>query len=524
MIEAYDTTLRDGTQAEGASLSVEDKLRIISRLDALGISYIEAGYPASNSKDAEVFARVGELGLVTSKVVAFSMPCRKGMHPQDDPAIATLLDSGARYVAIVGKAASLHVTKTLQIPLEENLRMISETIEYLTNLGITVFFDAEHFFDGYKSDHTYSVEVLETAARAGAERVVLCDTNGSAMPHEVFSIVGDIISRFKAASLRCGIAMHAHDDCGCAVANSIEAVRAGACQVQGTVNGYGERVGNADLLTVIANLELKLGYDCIGREGCEKLTSTANFVADVFNKVLPANKPFVGSSAFAHKGGLHVSALSRLPFAYEHVAPEAVGNRSHIVVSELSGKSSIIAKCEEYGIDIGDDAIDARQILDRVKELEHQGYSFELADASLELLMRRALGQDTPIFEFESYRVITDRLANGHTLTEAIIKIHVGDERFVATGEGNGPVNALDVALRNAITRFYPQVTDISLTDFKVRVLDESSGTDSVTRVLIESRCGQRSWVTIGVDGNIIEASWRALVDSLAYGICIVNA
>ncbi len=522
-VETYDTTLRDGTQSEGVSLSIEDKLKIISKLDDLGVTYIEAGYPASNEKDAEVFQRVKQLTLQNSKIVAFSMTCKKDSLPQDDPAIQTLVDCGAHIVALVGKSAALHVEKTLGTTLEENLRMISDTISYLSKMGREVFFDAEHFFDGYKENKDYSTEVLLTAARAGAKRVVLCDTNGSTMPHEISEIIKEVIAVFDRDSdcANCKVSIHAHDDCGLAVANSLAAIRAGAVQIQGTVNGYGERVGNADIISTIANLELKMGFATIGKKNCKKLTHTAHFVADVFNRSLPPNRPFVGSSAFAHKGGLHVSALRKLEGAYEHVNPTDVGNMSHVVVSELSGKASILAKCQEFGID-PTDALDAKELLNLVKNMESKGYSFELADASLELMFRRALGQDISIFKLESYRVITDRREDSEALTEATIKIHVGDDRFIATGEGNGPVNALDVALRQAITKFYPEVQDISLTDFKVRVLDESSGTDAITRVIIESRCGSKSWVTIGVDGNIIEASWKALVDSLAYGLRIL--
>ncbi len=523
MIEIYDTTLRDGTQAEGVSLSIEDKLRIISRLDTLGVSFIEAGYPASNEKDAEVFRRAAQMDLKNSKLVAFSMTCRKDLKPKDDPAINALVDSGVACVALVGKASAIHVEQTLATSLEENLRMVQQTVEYLASLNKMVLFDAEHFFDGYLANPNYSLQVITEAAKAGASRIVLCDTNGSTMPFEVGRIVTEVLEAFAQTATDCKLGIHAHDDCGLAVANSIEAVRAGAMQVQGTINGYGERVGNADLISVIANLELKMGLECIGKENCRQLSSTANFVADVFNRSLPPNRPFVGSSAFAHKGGLHVSALRRMGGAYEHVKPEDVGNMSHVVVSELSGKASIIAKCAEFGLELGKEESCVKDLLQKVKSLESEGYSFELADASLELLFRQSLGQGFPIFEFESYRVITDKLVEGHSLTEAIIKIRVDGERFVATGEGNGPVNALDVALRNAITRFYPQVSKISLTDFKVRVLDESSGTDAVVRVLIESRCGTHSWVTVGVDGNIIEASWKALVDSLAYGLTIVT-
>ena len=522
-VETFDTTLRDGTQSEGASLTLKDKLRVIGKLDSLGVDFIEAGYPASNSKDAELFAAAAGMNLSNARLVAFSATCHKGVAACDDPALQALLQARTDYVSVVGKASRAHITEVLETTPDENLRMIRDTVELLVSNGKSVMFDAEHFFDGYREDSEVALGTIMVAARAGASHVVLCDTNGGTLPHEVGTVVGNVVESLASEGLDCKVAIHAHDDCGCAVANSLEAVRAGARMVQGTVNGYGERVGNADLITLIADLEFKMGVETVGRDRCRQLTSTANYVADVFNRSLEPNKPFVGSSAFAHKGGLHVSGLSKLPHAYEHVDPLCVGNLSHVVVSELSGRASVISKSEEFGLDIADSGADIQALLARIKDMESSGYSFELADASLELMFRSSMGLDTEIFRLESYRVITDRRENGKALSEATIKIHVGEERFVATGEGNGPVNALDNALRKAITRFYPQVANINLSDFKVRVLDESSGTDAVTRVIIESTDGQSSWVTIGVDENVIEASWSALVDSIAYGLLVAS-
>lgn len=520
-IETLDTTLRDGTQSEGASLSIEDKLRIIAKLDALGVTYIEAGYPASNAKDARVFEEAAKLNLANSRLVAFSMTCRKDCPAAEDEALIASAACCASAITIVGKASAEQVERTLGASKEENLRMIRDSVSFIISKGKEVLFDAEHFFDGYAQDRDYSIAVALEAAKAGAQVVVLCDTNGRAMPYDVYSAVKDAKRCLEEAGCDAVVGVHMHDDCGCAVANTIEAIMGGARHVQGSVNGYGERVGNANLLTIIGNIELRMGMEAIGRDRCKLMTSTANYVAEIFNRSIDPGMPFVGSSAFAHKGGLHVSALSKFPSAYGAIDPEDVGNLSHIVVSELSGRSALLAKSGEFGIDLEGAGVDLGDLAGKIKDLECSGYSFELADATLELLFREAIGEKVTFFRLESFRVITEKHEDGKVMTEATIKIHVGDERFIATGEGNGPVNALDMALRQAITRFYPQVANILLTDFKVRVLDEASGTDAVTRVIIESSDGKSSWATVGVSANIIEASWNALVDSLAYGLIV---
>ena len=516
MVSIYDSTLRDGEQREGVALSLEDKLRIAQRLDALGISYIEGGFPGSNPKDGEFFSRVGELGLQNARVVAFGSTCRKNTRAADDANLQAIVASGASAAAIVGKASVEQVKRALEASPEENLRIVRESVGYLREGGIDeVIFDAEHFFDGFFADEQYALSVLDAALEGGASTLALCDTNGGSMPEQVFDTVSKVCKAFPSVC----ISIHAHNDCGCAVANSIEAVRAGATQVQGTINGYGERVGNADLTCVIPNLELKCGVPVIGKARLAKLTSTANAVAEIFNVALDAHHPYVGTSAFAHKGGLHASANRKFPGAYEHIDPAAVGNLAHVVVSELAGRASLVSKASELGVDIaGQDEL-IGELLSDIKTLENKGYSFEVADASLALLLNRKKGGAPVHFRLESFRVIAEKREDGRVMTEATIKIHVGKRRFVATGEGNGPVNALDVALRMAITEFYPEIDAMELTDFKVRVLDESLGTDAVTRVAIETGDGASSWGTVGVSENIIEASWDALVDSIEYGL-----
>ena len=515
MVTIYDTTLRDGEQREGVTLTLADKLRIAQRLDALGIHYIEGGFPGSNPKDTQFFTKVAELGL-SATIVAFGSTCRK-LHPaSEDRALRAIISSGVKAAAIVGKASLEHVERALETTSEENLRMVRDSLVFLRDGGVEeLVFDAEHFFDGYRTNPTYALSVLHAAADAGATTLALCDTNGGTLPHEVYETVSAVVAEFPGLS----VSVHMHDDAGCAVANSLEAVRAGATQVQGTINGYGERVGNADLTTIIPDLELKYGVEVVGPDRLVLLTSTANAVAEILNVSLDAHHPYVGSSAFAHKGGLHASAIAKFPSAYEHVPPASVGNLAHVVVSELAGRASLTTKARELGVDLSGDPEITRAALDEVKALENEGYSFEVADASLALLLRRKIDEVPTHFTLESFRVIADKREDGRVMTEATIKIHVGDQRFIATGEGNGPVNALDTALRMAITEFYPEIGNIELTDYKVRVLDESQGTDAVTRVLIESSDGQGSWGTVGVSENIIEASWDALVDSIEYGL-----
>ncbi|MDZ4180327.1 MAG: citramalate synthase [Coriobacteriia bacterium] len=514
MVTLYDTTLRDGTQREGLSLSVDDKVRIAQRLDALGIHYIEGGFPGSNPKDIEFFDRARDLKLEQAIISAFGATCRKDTAAEDDAGLAALLETGCEALCIFGKAWDIHVTETLRTTLEENVRMVRDSVAFLKAAGRTVFFDAEHFFDGYANNAGYAIEVCQAAAAAGADAIVLCDTNGGTMPHEVLRATGVMRLEIDAP-----LGIHAHNDTGCAVANSLLAVEAGCVHVQGTANGYGERAGNADLLTIIPSLVLKMGEECITREQLKLLTEVSHFVAETANVSPNPHQPYLGSSAFAHKGGVHASAAARLPEAYEHIDPAAVGNLARVVVSELAGRASLTMKAHEMGIDLTGDEKTVGAVLDSIKDLEHRGYSFEAADASLEIMLRKRLGTYEPFFKLESFRCIMEKREDGRVMTEATIKIHVAGHRYIATAEGNGPVNALDTALRIAIGRYYPHLGDFALTDFKVRVLDEKKGTGAVTRVLIETSDGEKSWGTVGVSENIIEASWEALVDSVDFGL-----
>ena len=519
-ILTYDSTLRDGEQCEGITLSLEDKLRIVERLDAFGVDFIEGGFPASNPKDIAFFQRVQEMPLKHARIAAFGSTCKKDVAAEDDRGLADLVASGAPVVTIVGKTWDEQVTRALLTTLDENLRMIRDSVTYLKAQGLTVVFDAEHFFDGYKANADYAMACVRAASEAGADSIDLCETNGGALPHEVDAVVAAVARELPGQQL----GIHCHNDSGCAVANSLAAVRAGATQVQGTVNGFGERVGNTDLLTVVADLELKMGCTCVGEERLRDLTSVAQFVAETCNLSVPNHHPYTGASAFAHKGGLHASAITRFPEAYEHTRPEAVGNTQRMLVSELAGKASLIAKAKNLGIDLAQHPDKTQEILDDIKRREAVGYSYEVADGSLALLLQWHLGAYRPHFTLESFRVIVDDHEDTGALakdamSEATIKIHVGDQRFVATGEGAGPVGALDNALRMAIVAFYPEVADIELVDYKVRILDENVGTDAITRVVITTRDKRGSWGTVGVSENIIEASWNALVDSIEYGL-----
>lgn len=514
MVTLYDTTLRDGTQREGMSLSAEDKIRVALKLDALGVHYIEGGFPGSNPKDIEFFERAKTLKLNNAVISAFGSTCRKDTPAEADAGLAALLETDCAALCIFGKAWDIHVTETLQTTLEENVRMVRDSVAHLKAAGRTVFFDAEHFFDGYAHNAGYAIEVCKAAAEAGADAVVLCDTNGGTLPHEVLRAVNAV-----ALVIDAPLGIHAHNDAGCAVANSLLAVDAGCVHVQGTANGYGERAGNADLLVIIPALVLKMDDACISTDQLKLLTEVSHFVAETANISPNPHQPYVGASAFAHKGGVHASAAARLPEAYEHIDPAAVGNLARVVVSELAGRASLTMKASELGIDLTGDPETVGAMLDSIKELEHQGYSFEAADASLEVLLRKRLGTHEPFFSLESFRCIMEKREDGRVMTEATIKIHVEGHRYIATAEGNGPVNALDKALRIAIGRYYPDLADIELTDFKVRVLDEKKGTGAVTRVLIESGDGDKSWGTVGVSENIIEASWEALVDSVEFGL-----
>ncbi|MGA0264063.1 MAG: citramalate synthase [Ilumatobacteraceae bacterium] len=523
VVDIYDTTLRDGSQLEGISLTVDDKIRIAEQLDRLGVAFIEGGWPGANPKDDEFFARARtELELSTSQFVAFGSTRRAKGKVDSDQTLANLVAAGTDVVCIVGKCWDYHVTEALNTTLDEGIAMVADSVEYLVGQGKRVFFDAEHFFDGHKRNPEFSLAVLEAAAMAGAEAVVLCDTNGGSLPPDIEAAVREVVDHVD-----CQVGIHLHNDTGCGVANALAAVRAGATQVQGTINGYGERVGNCDLVPIMANLELKMGIRCLPEGRLENLTSVAHHVAELVNFSVDPQQPYVGSTAFAHKAGLHTSALSRASDAYEHVAPETVGNGTRVLVSEMAGRSTLEMKAESLGIEL--DGKTVGDVIDTLKRLEHEGYHFEAADASLELLMRGAAGWIQPYFSLESFSVSTDhrsgtnaRLWNEIAVdveTQATVKIWVDDERRLAVGEGNGPVNALDAALRSALDDRYPALGRISLTDFKVRVLDTGKGTGAVTRVLLDSTDGKREWTTIGVSENIIEASWQALVDSLVYGL-----
>jgi 2-isopropylmalate synthase len=513
-IEIFDTTLRDGSQLEGISLTVDDKLRIAEQLDWLGVHYIEGGWPGANPKDDEFFRRARtELKLDTSTLVAFGSTRRKLGKVDADDTLRHLLEAETSVVCIVGKCWDYHVTDALETTLDEGVAMVSDSVGFLRGQGRRVLFDAEHFFDGYKRNPEFSLRVLEGAVQQGSDTLVLCDTNGGSLPDEVERIVGEVVQYFGHDVM---VGVHLHDDAGCGVANALAGVRGGARHVQGTINGYGERTGNCNLTTIIPNLTLKMGYHTIPEDRLERLTPVSHHIAELVNITMNPQQPYVGTSAFAHKAGLHVSAIARRPDAYEHIPPDTVGNGTRFLVSELAGKSTLQMKAKELGIDV--DGPTLNEIVDMLKSLEHEGFHFEAADGSLELLMRRAAGWEQPFFRLESFRVITDE-REGELTTEATIKVHVGVERLVETAEGNGPVNALDAALRQAIGSKYPALAHVHLTDYKVRVLDTSRGTGAVTRVLLDSTDGERSWTTIGVSENIIEASWQALADSIVYGL-----
>jgi len=518
-VEVFDTTLRDGLQVEGVSASVDDKLRIAEQLDFLGVQFIEGGWPGANPKDIEFFARAAvDLRPRHSTLVAFGSTRRPRGKVDDDATLRHLLEADTAAVCIVAKSWDYHVTEALQTTLDEGEAMIADSVAFLAAAGRTVLVDMEHFFDGYKHNPEFAMRALEAAVVKGASHVVLCDTNGGSLPHEVAAVVADV-HRHVGGDVTIGI--HCHDDTGCAVANSMAAVLAGARHVQGTLNGLGERTGNCNLTTMIPNLELKLGARCLPEGHLVRLTAVSHHVAEVLNRPLDPQQPYVGASAFAHKAGLHVSAIARARDAYEHVDPEQVGNGTRFVVSEMAGRATIQMKADELGLAMDGPAVN--QVIDDLKRLEHEGYHFEAADASLELLMRRAAGWEQDSFKVESMRVITDELPNGDFTTEATVKVWVGAGadamRHVHTAEGNGPVNAIDKALRASLGAAFPELDKVHLTDYKVRILDGSSATGAVTRVLIDFTNGERTWTTIGVSGNIIEASWRALEEGLVYGL-----
>lgn len=511
----FDTTLRDGTQGEGISLSVEDKLKIAQKLDQLGVHYIEGGWPGSNSKDIEFFHRVKELNLTHAKITAFGSTRRKDTVAEKDPNLNRLVESGVSVATIFGKSWDFHVHTAIQTTLEENLNMIGDSVRFLKSRGLEVIYDAEHFFDGYKNNPEYAMATIRTAEEAGADWIVLCDTNGGSLPGEVSEIVKTVC-----AALKTPIGIHAHNDCELGVANSLAAVQAGARQVQGTINGFGERCGNANLCSVIPNLQLKLQYSCISAEQLQNLTNVARYVNEIANVNMPVNQPYVGAAAFAHKGGIHVSAIMRHAKTYEHIVPELVGNKQRVLVSELAGQSNLIVKAQELGLDINNENNRTKSIIEKIKELEHQGYQFEGADASLELLLRRAYGDVEEVFEVDSFKLIVAKSAGDESVvSEAIVKLKVHGETVYTAAEGNGPVNALDNALRKALLQFYPDIRNVHLSDYKVRVLDEKDATAAKVRVLIESTDFNNTWNTVGVSANIIEASWEALLDSIRYAL-----
>jgi 2-isopropylmalate synthase len=525
-VDIFDTILRDGSQQEGLSLTVDDKLRVAEQLDHLGVTYIEGGWPGANPKDVEFFARAKkELTLDSATLVAFGSTRRAGVKPETDTVLANLVEAGAPIACIVAKSWDRHVAEALRTSLDEARAMVADSVRFLRAHGLRVFLDAEHFFDGYRRNPDFALSVLAVAEEAGAEALVLCDTNGGSLPDDVGQAVADVRERTSAQ-----LGIHCHNDAGCAVANSLVAVQAGATQVQGCINGYGERAGNTDLSAAIPNLSLKLNIRTIPADRLGRLTPVAHHIAELVNIAPNPQQPYVGNSVFAHKGGLHASAVARSADLYEHVEPNIVGNGTRVVVSEMAGRSTLAMKADELGLELDGEVIG--RVLDELKRLEHEGYHFEVADGSLELLLRRATGWVADYFTVESFRVITDhgqRNDAGATatvddavpgvMTEATVKVHVGQERIVAVAEGNGPVNALDGALRAAIGAKFPALDQIHLTDYRVRVLDTGRGTGAVTRVLVDTTDGQRTWTTIGVSENIIEASWQALYDSIVFGL-----
>jgi 2-isopropylmalate synthase len=513
-IQVYDTTLRDGSQAEGISFSLHDKLLLTKRLDSLGFDYVEGGYPSSNEKDTEYFGQVALLKLGHAKTSAFGMTRRKGMGPENDPGLHALLESAAPVITLVGKSSSFQVTEVLRTETAENLAMIAQSVRFLVDSGREVIFDAEHFFDGFKADDAYSLRAIQAAAKAGAQIVVLCDTNGGTMPDDVAKITQAVVRE-----LGVPVGIHCHNDCGLAVANTLAAVEAGATQVQGTINGFGERCGNADLIAVIANLAIKMqGYQLLQPGAVEHLTELSRYVYEMVNMNFPNRQPFVGRSAFAHKGGMHVSGVARNSASYEHIEPGRVGNERRILVSELSGRSNIVAMTTKYDIQHDRKLLD--KILAKVVSKEHAGYQFEAAEGSFDLLVKECSGSFQPHFQRLSYHVNVETDSHGRITTEATVKIRIGDQIRHEVAEGDGPVNALDAAMRKALNGTFPNLARLHLVDFKVRVINSEAATAAGVRVVIESQDDEDVWGTVGVSENIIEASWIALVDSFEYKLC----
>ncbi|HSF81934.1 MAG TPA: citramalate synthase [Anaerolineales bacterium] len=511
-IQLYDTTLRDGTQREGISLSVEDKLKIALRLDAFGIDYIEGGWPGSNPKDAAFFERIQNLPLRHAKIAAFGFTLKKGNRPEDDANFKTLLAASTPVVTLVGKSWDLHVTDVLEVSLEENVRMIAESVAYFKAQGKEVVYDAEHFFDGYRANPAYALGTVRAAAENGADVVVLCDTNGGSLPWEVEEVV-----RLVKAGVSAPVGIHTHDDAGCGVANTLAAVRAGAVHVQGTVNGYGERVGNANLCTIIPDLQLKMGKSCLADGNLSSLTELSRYIAEVANLPLDQHVPYVGASAFAHKGGIHVAAMLKNDRSYQHIDPDLVGNNGRTLVSELSGRGNVLDKAHDFGLQVTSEQ--AREALAQIKELEAQGFSFESADASVSVMLRRMQPHYQPPFELIDFVVVVEHRQGRGILAEATVKVKVGEQVVHTAAEGNGPVSALDAALRKALEDMYPRLKDVRLADYKVRILDSDSGTAASVRVLIDTKNGKHQWSTVGASTNIIEASWRALADSMEFAL-----
>ncbi|UJA20065.1 citramalate synthase [Thermoleophilia bacterium SCSIO 60948] len=511
-VKLYDTTLRDGMQGQGMSLSAAEQVRIVRALDALGVQYIEAGFPSSNPKEIELFRMLAETELEVATICAFGMTRRRGVEAADDAALGALVGTAAPVVTLVGKTWGLHLEKVIRVGREENLAMIADSVAFCRSRGKRVFYDPEHFFDAYRDDRDYALACLEAAVDAGAENVSLCDTNGSSLPGQIAAATADVVATLGD---RVEVGIHTHNDAECAVANSLAAVEAGARLVQGTLNGAGERCGNANLVSILPNLQLKLGYECVAPERLGLLSETAHLFDELSNQAPDPDQPYVGRNAFAHKGGLHVAGVQADSRTFEHIDPAEVGNGRDVLVSELSGRGSIVQRAAEAGVVLDPDG--AGRAVEQIKDREHDGYQYEAADASFELLLRREAGAYSPLFRLESFRVITEKRADGRVETEATIKIWAEGRRFVSTAEGNGPVNALDRALRDAIGELHPQLARIELTDYKVRIIDSHQGTGSVTRVLLDASDGRASWGSIGVSENIIEASWEALVDSLEH-------
>ncbi|WP_058486616.1 citramalate synthase [Defluviitalea phaphyphila] len=512
-IAIFDSSLRDGAQGEGISFSVEDKLKIVKTLDELGVAYIEAGNPGSNPKDLEFFNRVKQMKLVNAKLAAFGSTRRRNISVEEDNNVQSLLKADTEVVVIFGKSWDFHVTDILKTSLEENLNMIRETLSFFKDKGKEVIFDAEHFFDGYKANPEYAMKALFAAVEGGADTLVLCETNGGAFPNEIYEITKKVVETFDVK-----IGIHTHDDGGMAVANAIMAVEAGATHVQGTFIGFGERCGNANLSTIIGNLQLKKNFECIPKEQMKNLTKVARKIAEIANVSLSDGMPYVGKSAFAHKGGMHIDGVSKSSNSFEHINPELVGNERRFLMSEVAGRTTILSKLQKINPNITKDSKEAKEIIDKLKELEYKGYQFEGAESSFELIVRKQLGKYKPFFELEHFKIIGEQPSeNGKFSSTAMIKINVDGEVEITAAEGDGPVNALDKALRKALEVFYPGLKQIHLTDYKVRVLDTKTATAAKVRVLIETTDGEDIWTTVGVSSDIIEASWIALVDSIEY-------